>query len=461
MTPDPRRPYSLQRRLIWRTLGGFALVWALVMAWVAVDARHELDELLDAHLTQTAALLLVQQISDGDDDAVVASHSYNNYSSNVAYQVFRAGELVAASANAGQKALSGHTQGFATVQRSDGQFWRVYVAHSTNSDVRVFVAEAISGRIDIVWALLRGMLLPFALALPLWGFVVWLNTRRSLNPLSELSLQVMSAGTANLTPVHVANLPIEVQPLEDALNTLLSQLAERMESERRFTADAAHELRTPIAAIRAQAQVALMAEPQDQINVRQQALQDTIRACDRANRLVSQLLALSRLETEPISNSKTSNIYSVLQQVMSDFYPVALSRGQKLELNDQVKNLSLFYQRYPETVLQILFRNLLDNALRYTPDQGEVQVNLCLADSAYIDLIFEDSGPGMNEADRARLGDRFFRVLGTGQNGSGLGWSIIRQITRLYEIPIEVCHSKNLGGLKVTLKLNISFKKRG
>lgn len=446
--------HSLQQRLVWRTLSGMALVWALVAVWVAVDARHELDELLDAHLSQTAALLLVQQTADMDDDAEFAQAMASRYSSKVAYQVFKHGELLAASANAGSTELAPHSQGFATVTRADGQAWRVFVAQAGNQQVRVYVAEALSGRMDIVWALLRGMLFPFVFALPLWGAVVWFNTRNSLQPLKVLRQRLLERSDASLTPLQIPHLPSEVQPLVDALNALLSQLAERMDTERRFTADAAHELRTPIAAIRTQAQVALMATPQDQTAVRQQALQDTIRACDRASRVVEQLLTLSRLEAQTLVATPLLDVSQVVQQVAADMAPLALQRGQELEVFNELEDANLLMQAIPEAALQILFRNLLDNALRYAPDKGRVSVSLRSTQQHRLEVVFEDSGPGMSEPDMARLGERFFRVLGSGQSGSGLGWSIVRRIAQVHGLTLQLGRSPTLGGLQVRLEMH-------
>ena len=446
--------HSLQQRLVWRTLAGFALVWALVMAWVAVDARHELDELLDAHLTQTAALLMVQQTSDMDEDTAYAQGLLHKYSSNVAYQVFRQGKLLAASANAGPQALAQHTQGFETITRADGQAWRVFVAQADHLDVRVYVAEAMGGRMDIMWALLRGMLLPLVFASPLWVAVVWFNTRNSLLPIKALQQLLSDRSHAALTPVHVPDLPLEVAPLEDALNAMLSQLAARMDSDRRFTADAAHELRTPIAAIRTQAQVALLAAPEAQLAVRLQALQDTIRACDRASRVVEQLLTLSRLEEQTLPNLGVVDVQLTLQQVAADLVPVTLQRHQQLEVLNEVQDPTLLKQTCSETALQILFRNLLDNALRYAPDEGRVLVTLRSTQAQTLEVVFEDSGPGMNEQDMARLGERFFRVLGTSQSGSGLGWSIVKRIAQVHGVAWQVQRSEALGGLQVSLQMS-------
>jgi two-component system sensor histidine kinase QseC len=249
-----------------------------------------------------------------------------------------------------------------------------------------------------------------------------------------------------LAPVSLPETPQEVQPMLDALNDLLQRLALRMETERRFTADAAHELRTPIAAIRAQAQVALSSTTDDQ--VRQQALQDTLVGCDRASRVVEQLLTLARVEGPQDVASEPFRLDQLAQQVLADLAPEALRRGQTLELLApeplQVNGQS--------TLWQILLRNLIDNALRYSPDGSTVRIHAQRLAGGQMQMTVQDSGPGLSPDDLARLGERFFRVLGTSAMGSGLGWSIVRHIAALQRIEVQVGQSPELGGLQVTLR---------
>jgi two-component system sensor histidine kinase QseC len=174
--------------------------------------------------------------------------------------------------------------------------------------------------------------------------------------------------TQTLVPVNLPETPQEVQPLLDALNDLLQRLALRMETERRFTADAAHELRTPIAAIRAQAQVALSSGTNDE--VRQLALQDTLLGCDRASRVVEQLLTLARVESPQDVVSEPFRLDQLAQQILADLTPEALRRGQTLELIAP-EPLQINGQ---STLWQILLRNLIDNALRYSPDGATVRI---------------------------------------------------------------------------------------
>jgi two-component system sensor histidine kinase QseC len=219
-----------------------------------------------------------------------------------------------------------------------------------------------------------------------------------------------------------------------------------METERRFTADAAHELRTPIAAIRAQAQVALSSATND--DVRQVALQDTLVGCDRASRVVEQLLTMARVEGPQDVASEPFRLDQLAQQILADLTPEALKRGQTLELLApeplQVNGQS--------TLWQILLRNLMDNALRYSPNGATVRMQAQRLDNGQIQVTVQDSGPGLLPEDLARLGERFFRVLGTSASGSGLGWSIVRRIAALQRLDVHAGKSAELGGLQVTLR---------
>jgi two-component system sensor histidine kinase QseC len=199
--------------------------------------------------------------------------------------------------------------------------------------------------------------------------------------------------------------------------------------------------------------VALHANTDANASLREQALKDTIAGCDRAARLVDQLLTLSRLESSQLDELQSIDVRQVVQQVAALAAPLALQRQQTLEVLDQVENPEMFQQAANEALLQILCRNLLDNAMRYSPAQGLVRVTLKQVGRG-LQLVFEDSGPGMTAADQARLGERFFRVLGSGQSGSGLGWSIVRRIADVQSWSLKVETSDELHGLRVTVQMN-------
>ena len=439
--------YSLQQRLISRALTAVFVAWLATAGFVWFEARQEVDELLDAHLAQSAAVLVVlQNITPEDDEDLLNEPVLSKFADRVAYQVFDDGRLVMASSNVGNVPLSTRLEGFETVTREHGQKWRVYSEVGRDKDARIYVAERIESREEILRAVLRGFLPPLTIALPLLLIGLWWNVRSGLQPLQRLRQALLKRDTQTLTPVSLPETPQEVQPMLDALNDLLQRLAQRMETERRFTADAAHELRTPIAAIRAQAQVALSSTTDDQ--VRKQALQDTLLGCDRASRVVEQLLTLARVEGPQDVTSEPFRLDQLAQQVMADLTPEALRRGQTLELLApeplQVNGQS--------TLWQILLRNLIDNALRYSPDGAVVRIDAQRLDPSHVQVTVQDSGAGLSSADMARLGERFFRVLGNQATGSGLGWSIVRHIASLQQVEVQVGKSADLGGLQVILR---------
>ena len=443
---------SLQQRLLSRTLGGVLLVWVATAAFVWFEAQHEVDELLDAHLTQSAALLVVQQnATPEDEEPLLDAPTLHKYAHRVAYQVFDENRLVMHSPNVAHTPMAQHKEGFETLTLPDGNLWRIFATPGRDHDVQIYVAERIDSRDEILRAVMMGFLPPLTVALPLLLIGLWWNVRLSLQPLQRLRQVLLKRDTQTLTPISLNETPQEVQPMLDALNDLLQRLAQRMETERRFTADAAHELRTPIAAIRAQAQVALTSVTND--HVRQQALQSTLVGCDRASRVVEQLLTLARMESPQDIESEPFRLDQLAQQVIADLTPEALRRGQTLELLAP-ESILIHGQ---STLWQILLRNLIDNALRYSPDGAVVRIDAKTLDPSHVQVTVQDSGAGLSSADMARLGERFFRVIGTTATGSGLGWSIVRHIARLLQIDVQLGKSEDLGGLQVTLRYPVNY----
>jgi two-component system sensor histidine kinase QseC len=438
----PRSPLSLQTRLLLLVLGFAVTVWlgAALITWK--DAQHEIDELLDGHLAQAAALLLVQAAGDHDD--VYDTPILHQYAPYVVFQVFVEGQLITRSANAGLTPLSVHTQGFATVRRDDGALWRVVAAHQEHHDVTVLVGEQIESRQSILWALMRSLLQPLLLALPLFGLALWWSVRKGLAPVRDLCEALENRAPSAAEPVSPHGMPHELQPLVQTLNGLLERIDRMVQSERRFTADAAHELRTPIAAIRMQAQVALGAG--DDVTGRTHALQTTLAGCDRASRLVDQLLTLARLEAAPLTQAATVDLGAVVRRVAAELAPGALVQQQDLAV---LADLPCAIAAN-ELLLGVLVRNLLDNALRYSPRGARVEVRV-YTDAQGAHVLVQDSGPGMSQEAIAHLGERFFRVLGNEQPGSGLGWSIVRRLLDVFGAEAQIGRSQELGGLSVAV----------
>jgi len=448
-----RQPRSLQGRLLLLTLSLVACVWGVsaVSTWFTV--RQQLGQVLDGHLAQAAALLVVRESLEPDGDHHEERHdlrapALQAYAPQVAFQVFHDDRLAARSANAPAVPMvplgAAFQGGFSSLQIGSTA-WRLYAVQDDDQDLRVVVGEQQHARAAIVWAVLESTIWPALLALPLLGLAVWWSARHGMAPLRELGVQLALRSPQASQPCEVADAPAEMLPMLGALNGLFQRIAGLRAAEQRFTADAAHELRTPIAAIRTQAQVALGELDEAK---RCHALQSTIAGCDRATRLVAQLLTLSRIEagggapaTSPVE------LVALTRNTLAELAPVALAKGQTLALDAPPACRVLG----DATLLTVLLRNLLDNAIRYSPGRANVQVQLRRVQGR-VQLEVDDSGPGLGDADLPRFGERFFRVLGSGQAGSGLGGSIVQRIAAAHGASVRVARSPTLGGLQVTVE---------
>ena len=443
----PRTPRSLQTRLLTTVLALVLVAWGVAAALAWHETDDEVSDLLDAHLAQTAALLRLQPLDELDENRLNEAPELDKHQPRVVFQLWHKDQLLARSSNAPQQPLTQRRKrGFADSQ-VDGKAWRVFVTQGRERDVRIVVGELQSVRREIVLASLTSILKPMAWALPLLALGIWWAVRGSVRPLGRLGNAVATRQPQSLAPLSTEGVPPEVLPLVTALNDLFERMARLLATEQQFTADAAHELRTPIAGIRMQAQVAQGATNTQE---RATALEATVQGCDRATRLVEQLLQLARLDAESAQDLSSTPLAEVARQVAADLHATAEHRQQRIVLCEPLAHGVRI--PLPEPLARVLLRNLLDNALRYSPEGAEVRLQVAEQDEGRAQLSVEDSGPGLTPEEQARLGERFFRVLGTGQSGSGLGWSIVQRIARLHHLQVRTDRSPALGGLRVTVR---------
>lgn len=287
------------------------------------------------------------------------------------------------------------------------------------------------------------LLKPLLVSLPLLALLLWLAVARGLRPLERLAREVEQRDAEALAPLDAAAVPREVLPLVERLNGLFARIGEAMHRERRFTADAAHELRTPVAAIKAQAQVARAASGEDE---RLHALDNAILGCDRAAHLIDQLLTLARVDALDGGTTGPCKLRDIAAGEIAAIAPPALARGVRIELaegEDAVVNGN------PE-LLRILLRNLLDNAVRHTRSGTVVRVEVKHEQGAPC-LSVSDDGPGIPQAEMAGLSERFYRPPGTVGEGSGLGLSIVRRIAELHGATLHFMLADGARGLCVAV----------
>ena len=323
--------------------------------------------------------------------------------------------------------------------------WRVFSIAARDRVIQV--AQPLELRRDLAAAAALHSLAPLLAFAPLMALLIWWLVNNSLSPLRRLAEEVGQRDAHSLEPISSAALPTEIAPLAVALNDLLLRLQQAFAHQRAFVADAAHELRSPLSALKLQLQ-ALARAPDDATRTDAQARLH--QGVDRATHLISQLLTAAQTEpndTEP--QCAEVDLAEVTRRTIAASYDFARAQQIMLAL-DAPENLLL---QADGARLQILVRNLIDNALRYTPREGSVEVRL-EERSEDVLLTVDDSGPGIAAADRERVFDRFYRGSTNDQIGSGLGLSIVRNIVEQHGAAIDLEDSL-LGGLKVSVR----FKK--
>lgn len=307
--------------------------------------------------------------------------------------------------------------------------------------VTVLAGETMIKRNALVREIILGMLLPELMLVLVSISVVWFGIRSSLHPLAELRQELAGRSQADLRPVRV-DVPEEIQPVVTEVNGLLQRLEHSLGSQRNFVSDAAHQLRTPIAALQAQVEAAIIESSPDS----RQKLEGILAAAHRLSRLVAQMLALARAEPSLAQTQPEVSLEEVVQQTAEIWLPMAISR--QIDLGFE---LSPAFVRGNSLLLQELLGNLLDNALRYTPANGSVTLS-CGQNAAGVWLSVEDSGRGIAEAEREKVFKRFYQPPASRSDGNGLGLAIVREIARQHGGTAIAMQSEKLGGaqLKIT-----------
>ncbi|NCT57528.1 MAG: GHKL domain-containing protein, partial [Legionella sp.] len=286
------------------------------------------------------------------------------------------------------------------------------------------------------------------LTFPLSGLLIWIIIGRGLLSIDRVTKEVASRVPTHLDPVSLDAIPEEIKPMIDELNKLFFRLQEGFEREKRFASDAAHELKTPLAAIKTQAQVALNTHDLEEKNT---AMTKLITSVNRSTHIVQQLLTMSRLvpDTPNLTGFEPVDLIRVTREILAMMTPVALKKHAELEFEADQTTPSF---QGNVTAICILIRNLIDNAIRYTNtgEQGLILVRVQPApDHQHVILEVTDNGPGIPEALSTRVFERFFRVLGNKTSGSGLGLAIVKQICELHHARIELSTPEQHRGLIV------------
>jgi two-component system sensor histidine kinase QseC len=412
-------------------------------------SMDELQALFDAQLQQKAELLVhyahAQHTTGFMPDADIVAFPAADKSS-LLYQVWRTADqgMVLRSAGTPESPLLESDAGFHGINFR-GYRWRALVLPDTDGDLWLLLAERDDLRYKIADRVVIAVLTPIVLGLPLLALVIWWVVSRGLRPIARLATELERREAGDLSAIELQEVPRELEVLANSANELLHRLEASFQREKRFAADAAHELRTPIAAIRVHLQNLV-----DELDEPGHSLQKLGEGVERLSHLVEQTLVLNRVAPDQyMANFVPLNLYGIAQQVIADLYPQVEAKQQAIALEGAATEI-----RGDRFGLEMLVLNLVSNAIKYTPALGKIEVGVYRLGNS-VHLYVMDSGPGIPENQYQRVFERFYRVGGdrhnSGVTGCGLGLSIVQRIVALHGAEIELGRSRYGSGLKVTV----------
>ncbi|MDD5364363.1 MAG: ATP-binding protein [Gallionellaceae bacterium] len=425
---------SIQARLLAPIMLAVLVVGLATAGLAYKRAVHEVDELVDAQLSQYVRIMLALA-HDTDSDEVEPPHiNGHRYESRMLFQIWQQehgrSQLLIRSPDTPLAWPEGVAMNGYSEARIVGHTWRCFTAADEDGEQIAWAALDVDIRNDLARAIALDNMRPYLFGLPILALVLWLAIRKGLSPLRQLETELARRSPERLDALPETGLPRELNPLVRSMNRLFGRVSQTIENERRFTSDAAHELRTPLAALRMQLQVG-QRTPDDA--ERQATIAKAMRGADRMSHLVTQLLALARLESSGSAGEMQSiDLAGLVGDVVADLEVMAVE-----------KEIRLVTELAPETplrgnpdLLRALVRNLVDNALRYARPGGRVAVSLSRRAGATV-LQVADDGPGLVPEEREKLGLRFHRFGPQTAEGVGLGLSIARRIAELHGAEIR------------------------
>ncbi|HEX2332299.1 MAG TPA: ATP-binding protein [Burkholderiales bacterium] len=442
-------------------LGGSIAVLVAVLgvaAWIGfAGSQDEADELFDARLATSARVLAALYATQPPPAAAnapivvsfpgpleAAAHDEagplgHYYETKIAFQVLDAsGRLLMRSASAPDTAYAPLAAGFSTHKN-----WRVFTLRS--GDVWVQAAERDDVRDELSEKLALAAVAPLIAGIPLLLLLIALLLRYGLAPLTELAQRIRGREPGSLAPIRLARSTAEIEPVLEALNALLERVQSAMARERRFTADAAHELRTPLAALKIHAQNAARATSEAE---RHASLERMLAGLERAIRLAEQMLALSRAAARAPAAERVS-LRQAVEDALDDVLPKLKERGIKVSVAADAPESEPLVQGERDK-LATLARNLLDNAARYSPAGSTVRVEIAHSDHA-TRLSVSDEGPGIPPELRERVFESYYRIPGAAGEGSGLGLAIVREIAAQHGATVQIGQCDGGRGTRVVV----------
>ena len=433
---------SLRLRLIIFFVAIACTVWAGagILAWQ--ETREKVDEFFDTYQMALARQLagtdwsgVTPEVQHKTDKLIENIRNADDEDEAIAFAVFdQNGRKIFHDDENGKDFYYQDVSGRFVKQEVDDESWRLVWLKSADGKFRIAVGQELDYREDMAWDMLEEFTMPWAAGLViLLGAMIWLISRE-LRPLRRLATEIGGRKADNLSPFCDDAMPSEIKPLTAAMNQQLARISDMLARERRFISDAAHELRTPLTALKIQLDVARMSA--DDTETREAALAKLELGIDRATRLVEQLLALSRLEASlsaPQMASEPIEWKSICAQMIDEYRYDA--EAKKLQFKTCFEGNGPI--REGNAVLAaLMLRNLIDNAVKYSPQGAEICVNVY-----HNAIVVSNSGTAVDEHCLDKLGQRFFRPAGQNEKGSGIGLSIVKCIAGFYDCKVSFANT--------------------
>lgn len=425
---------SIHRQLLVYLIAALCIGTLLIAGLLYNKSAAEINELYDNNMEMLASALTLHYTQFNlSAHPVPEAQQYAAHDEILEEEEF----LIQVWSPAGELVYTSHPLIDFPRQASDGfhltrhqqEKWRV-VSHAGDFGV-IQVAQPQHARHLYIWQLASGLLLPVLLQIPLIGILIWIAVGRSLRPLNKVSRDIHSRSASSLVPLNAETAPREIQPLISELNHLLDRLGGAIEQQRSFTADAAHELRTPLAALQLQADILARSQSEEERN---QALQTLQKGIGRASNLVAQLLTLARLGPEYSKIPSVIELNQLVKLTLEDYFDLAAAKEIDLGFHSQQ---ALFISGNPDN-LRIMIGNLIDNAIRYSPEKSLVDILLYKRDATVVFEI-QDSAGLISASEKARLCERFYRGSTSHQaSGSGLGLAIVSDVVAQHLAHLDI-----------------------
>ena len=441
---------SLRGRLFIILVSATGLIWLCATAWIFLQTRSEVEHVLDTRLQEAArmvsSLALNADVSSsaGSQPGSVLVPEYAGYERQLSCQIWSLdGRLVARSSGAPDDSLGNQKDGFSD-QQVGGETWRVYAISDSSKGIRVLVGDRLGLRERLVSDLVRGLLWPTIFIIPLLGLLIWTSLGRGLRPLQLMAVDLKYRSVDDMRPIDASQTFPEILPLVNSLNNLFSRLDAARQHERDITAFAAHELRTPLAGLKTQAQVAIATTDP---TARESALRHIVVSVDRAARLVRQLLAMARLDAQSeVELKDVVNLGGLLEEIT---LPDSATGPAKVVLDPSLNNITIVTNR---DLLAIALRNLHENAMQHMRTEGTVIWSAAI-DNSHAAISVDDEGPGIPENELLLVTNRFFRGQQKSPSGSGLGLAIVQLALEKIGGSLALKNKNGHRGLRTTVSL--------